>query len=87
MDFEISDKMKAVTGMINEFLDKELIPLEHDFLTKNFTLLEPVIEEKRRMVRQMELWAPNQPEEYGGMGPHRQYRYRHCLSSSPASGV
>ncbi len=68
MDFEISDKMKAVTGMINEFLDKELIPLEHDFLTKNFTLLEPVIEEKRRMVRQMELWAPNQPEEYGGMG-------------------
>lgn len=68
MDFEISDKMKAVTGMINEFVDKELIPLEHDFLTKDFTRLEPVIEEKRKMVKQMELWAPNQPKEYGGMG-------------------
>lgn len=68
MDFEISDKMKAVTGMINEFVDKELIPLEHDFLTKDFRLLEPVVEEKRRMVRQMELWAPNQEKEYGGMG-------------------
>ncbi|HPS57494.1 MAG TPA: acyl-CoA dehydrogenase family protein [Spirochaetota bacterium] len=68
MDFEISDKMKAVTGMINEFVDKELIPLEHDFLTGDFRKLEPVIEEKRKMVRQMELWAPNQDKEYGGMG-------------------
>ncbi len=68
MDFEISEKMKAVTGMINEFVEKELIPLEHDFLTKDFRLLEPVIEEKRKMVKKMELWAPNQPKEYGGMG-------------------
>lgn len=68
MDFEISEKMKAVTGMINEFVEKELIPLEHDFLTKDFRLLEPVIEEKRSMVKKMELWAPNQPKEYGGMG-------------------
>jgi len=26
------------------------------------------MEEKRQMVRQMELWAPNHPPEYGGMG-------------------
>ena len=60
MDFEVSDRMKTITEMINEFVDKELIPLEHDFLTEDFKQLEPVLEEKRRMVKQMELWAPNQ---------------------------
>lgn len=68
MDFAVSDKMKTITGMINEFVDKELIPLEHEFLTRDFTEMEPVLEEKRRMVKQMELWAPNQDKEYGGMG-------------------
>ncbi len=68
MDFAVSDKMETIITMINEFVDKELIPLEHDFLTKDFSLLEPVIEEKRQMVKQMELWAPNQEKEYGGMG-------------------
>lgn len=68
MDFTISEKMQTILGMINEFIDKELIPLEHDFLTKDFRLLEPIIEEKRQMVKQMELWAPNQAVEYGGMG-------------------
>ncbi len=68
MDFAISDKMQTILGMINEFVDKELIPLEHEFLTGDFRQLGPVMEEKRRMVRQMELWAPNQEKEYGGMG-------------------
>lgn len=68
MDFAISDKMKIITDMMNEFVDKELIPLEHDYLTQDFTLLEPILEEKRKIVKQMELWAPNQAKEYGGMG-------------------
>jgi len=68
MDFAVSDRMKTIVDMINEFVDKELIPLEHDFMAKDFSLLEPVLAEKRRMVKQMELWAPNQDKEYGGMG-------------------
>jgi alkylation response protein AidB-like acyl-CoA dehydrogenase len=68
MDFAVSDRMNTITGMMNEFVDRELIPLEHEFLTKDFTTLEPVLEEKRNMVKQMELWAPNQSKEYGGMG-------------------
>ena len=32
MDFEISDKMKTVIEMIDEFVEKELIPLEPEFL-------------------------------------------------------
>lgn len=68
MDFAISDKMQAILEMMNEFVDKELIPLEPEFLKKNFVDLLPELEEKRRLVKQMELWAPQHPREYGGMG-------------------
>ena len=36
MDFEIPDKMKVVIEMINEFVDKEIIPLERDGSFKDF---------------------------------------------------
>ena len=68
MDFAISEKMKTVLGMIDEFVDKELIPLEHEFLSADFREMLPLLEEKRRMVKQMELWGPNHPMEFGGMG-------------------
>ena len=67
MDFTVSEKMQTILGMIDEFVDKELIPLEPEFLTTPSTSLLPVFEEKRKLVRQMELWAPNHPKEYGGM--------------------
>ncbi len=68
MDFTISEKMETILGMINEFIDKELIPLEPEFVTTEFRDMLPVLEEKRRMVKQMELWGPNHPKELGGMG-------------------
>ena len=68
MDFTISDKMQIILDMINEFVDKELIPLEPEFVKTEFRDMEPVLEEKRSMVKQMELWGPNHPKELGGMG-------------------
>lgn len=68
MDFEIPDKIKAITEMIDEFVDKELIPMEREFLGKDFRAMLPALQEKREMVKKMELWAPNHPKEYGGMG-------------------
>ena len=68
MNFEVSDKMKIIIGMIGEFVDKELIPMEQDFLSKPLKTILPEIENKRELVKKMELWAPNHPKEYGGMG-------------------
>ena len=68
MDFSVSEKMQAILTMIREFVDKELIPLEHEFVKKEFRDMLGVLKEKRQMVKQMELWAPNHPKEYGGMG-------------------
>jgi len=68
MDFEVPEKIKVITSMMDEFVEKELIPLEPEFLHKTFREMLPVIEEKRAMVKKMELWAPNHPKEFGGMG-------------------
>ncbi len=85
MDFEVPDKIKVITGMIDEFVDKEIIPLEPEFLTKTFREMLPVIEEKRSMVKKMELWAPNHPREYGGMGLNlvEHAFVSECLGRSP----
>ncbi len=68
MDFTVSEKMQTIVGMIDEFVDRELIPLEPEFLSQPMSRLNPVLEEKRRLVKKMELWAPNHPREFGGMG-------------------
>ena len=68
MDFTVSEKMQTIVGMIDEFVDKELIPLEPVFLRDDMATLEKEIKDKQRLVKQMELWAPNHPVEYGGMG-------------------
>ncbi len=68
MDFAVSDKMQTILELINEFVERELVPLEQDFIHRPWEELEPVLADKREMVKQMELWAPLHPHEYGGMG-------------------
>ncbi|MEW5913229.1 MAG: acyl-CoA dehydrogenase family protein [Thermodesulfobacteriota bacterium] len=68
MDFAVSDKMQTILELINEFVDKELIPLEPRYLSRPWEELEPILKDKRRMVKQMELWAPLHPKDWGGMG-------------------
>ncbi|GAB6146714.1 acyl-CoA dehydrogenase family protein [Desulfocicer niacini] len=68
MDFAVSEKMQIIIKMIDEFVEKELIPLEPDFLTRPTSELLPRLREKQKLVKQMELWAPCHPKKYGGMG-------------------
>ncbi|MGM0418430.1 MAG: acyl-CoA dehydrogenase family protein [Thermodesulfobacteriota bacterium] len=68
MDFRVSDKIKTIVDSINEFIDKELIPIEPEFISGDFYEMEPLIKEKQEMVKKMGLWAPNFPEDCGGMG-------------------
>lgn len=67
MDFSVSEKMQVILEMVNEFMDREIIPLESEFLKRPFAQMLPELEGKRRMVKKMELWAPPHPREYGGM--------------------
>jgi alkylation response protein AidB-like acyl-CoA dehydrogenase len=67
MDFALSDKMQTMLGMIDEFVRRELLPLEPEFMRRPFRELLPEVEQRRAKVRQMGLWAPNLPAELGGM--------------------
>ncbi len=68
MDFSLSEKMQTILGMIVEFVDRELVPLEQEFLRAPFGSLLPELEIKRAKVKQMGLWAPGHPKELGGAG-------------------
>lgn len=68
MDFSLSEKMEIILEMIREFIDRELMGLEQDFINRPWDDLVPILEEKRRLVKEMELWAPLHPAQYGGLG-------------------
>ena len=68
MNFEPSERVQTLLGRIEEFVEEELFPMEAELLGGPFKRLLPQIEQKRLRVKQMGLWAPSHPQEYGGMG-------------------
>ena len=68
MDFELSDQVKTAVGMVTEFVEKELIPLEGEMMARGLNAMMPQIREKQKLVKQMGLWAPSFPKDLGGLG-------------------
>ncbi len=65
---ESSPRMDALLAQVRRFVQEELIPLEHAFLNRPFRELLPTLQAKRQQVKEMGLWAPHLPQEYGGLG-------------------
>ncbi len=68
MDFEISEKMSTILGMVEAFMDVEVIPLEGEMLHGDPVTVGAAVTRAQDQVRRMELWAPNHPVEFGGLG-------------------
>jgi len=68
MDFSESPKVKSVRGIVREFMEKEVFPLEPALRHDGFQALIPVLAEKREKARQTGLFAAHVPEAYGGAG-------------------
>lgn len=68
MDFAIPETTQTIVEMMGEFVKKELYPLEGDLASNDYDTFEKELDKKRKIVKQMELWAPNHPREFGGMG-------------------
>jgi acyl-CoA dehydrogenase len=68
MDFTIPEKTQTIVEMMDEFVKKELFPLENDLASNDYDAFENQLNKKREIVKQMELWAPNHPTQFGGMG-------------------
>ena len=68
MDFSIPPKVQDLLSTILGFMEAELYPLEQQMAARPFRELVPELEARRRKVKEMGLWAPQLPREYGGMG-------------------
>lgn len=68
MDFTMPEETKVILEMTQEFLEKEVYPLEPHFVGKKFRDMWPEIKRCQAMVKKMELWGPQIPKELGGMG-------------------
>lgn len=65
----LTDKLKSLLPRIEEFIRKEVVPLEKLISTKPFIDLEKEeLSHLRKKVKQAGLWAPHLPEHEGGMG-------------------
>ncbi|RMI04845.1 MAG: acyl-CoA dehydrogenase [Calditrichaeota bacterium] len=63
-----SHSIESILEQIYHFLREEIYPLEEQAAGKNFWELEPLLKEKREQVKQMGLWLPQIPREWGGLG-------------------
>ena len=68
MDFSIPPKVRDLLSTIRGFMEAEVYPLEHQMASRSFRELVPELEARRQKVKEMGLWAPQLPREYGGMG-------------------
>ena len=68
MEFEVSEEMTVRLAMIREFMDREVIPLEGEMLHGDADTLAEAVAAAQGKVKQMGLWAPNHPVEFGGLG-------------------
>lgn len=68
MDFSIADSTKELLAKIRTFVRGEIMPLEARMASGTFAELMPDLEKKRNQVRQMGLFGPQIPKEFGGVG-------------------
>lgn len=68
MDFQVSEKMTTMLAMVGEFVDRELVPIENEMLFGTSEGVDRMVADAQVKVRQMGLWAPNHPVEFGGLG-------------------
>lgn len=68
MEFSIPAAIQSKLDTIREFVAEEVMPLESQFQKTSFREIVPALEEKRAMVKNLGLWAPHIPQDYGGVG-------------------
>src|SRR5215469_10940485 len=67
MDFGVPTELAAFVDSVRQFREKELMPIEHDFLLRG--KLEPDARTALELkARQLGFWALDVPEELGGQG-------------------
>ncbi len=68
MDFTISERMETILDLARSFMEAEVIPLEGELLHGDPDVLDAAVARAQNRVRETGLWAPNHPEDLGGLG-------------------
>ncbi len=68
MDFSVPESVESLLPAVREFVERELFPLEGEFLADGFGALLPALEKHRQRVRKEGWWTPHLPRELGGLG-------------------
>jgi acyl-CoA dehydrogenase len=61
-------RLDALLDQIRAFVRDELVPLEPMLLQHGFRAILPALQERRARARALGIWAPQLPQELGGLG-------------------
>ena len=67
MEYDDSERAREVADRVRSFVDEEVIPIEREHLGGP-TVDRETVDELRDRAREYDIYAPQIPEEYGGMG-------------------
>lgn len=68
MDFSIPDRVQEITRRVRSFLDREVVPLEREVFARGFGAALAELDRLRDEVKEMGLFPPHLPSEWGGGG-------------------
>src|SRR2546423_15485113 len=68
MNHAIEQSFASLLAQVRAFISAEVLPLEHEFLSRPFSELLPALQQKRAQVKTLGWWTPQLPKEYGGVG-------------------
>ena len=81
MEYDDPQRGREVAERVREFVDEEVVPVERDRLGEG-PVSEGTVSELRERAREYDVYAPQIPEEYGGMG----MSFREVLPAFEAAG-
>ncbi len=63
-----TERTRELIPKIKVFIENELYPLESpEYLAHDFSIVEPILQQKRQLVKKAGLWGLHLPEEDGGL--------------------
>ena len=64
----MSERITDIVERVRRFMESDVYPLEEHTNGKPFYTILPLLEQKRVRVKELGLWTPQVPEEWGGLG-------------------
>ncbi len=81
MEYDDSEAARDLAARTREFMEEEVLPVERD-LPGGETVSDEQIDELRERAREYDVYAPQMPEEYGGLG----YDFRDVMPAFEEAG-